>query len=141
VTILNVLTLGVLLSLPAPVTSSLERAFLQNSAEMLAQTLTVEGSIPVSLDEPLSLSDQLSPDQAYLVFRRIFSVFKTTEFFVAPGLMAFPGRAGGVLKARWSFQNQRTGDAYPMRVFFYVAPEAGAGGRVLRVIEIRADKL
>ncbi len=140
-TIVNVLFLGFLLSLPAPMTDPLERAFLQNSAEVLARTLTAEGSLPVSLAEPLSLADQVSPDQAYLVFRRIFSVYKTTEFFVAPGLMAFPGRAGGVLKARWSFRNERTGNTYPMQIFFYLAPESGPGGRVLRVIEIRAEKL
>lgn len=140
-TIVNVLSLSLLLSLPAPVTNPLERAFLQNSAAILAQTLTAEGSIPVSLAEPLSLADQLSPEQAYLVFRRIFAVYKTTEFFVAPGLSAFPGRAGGILKARWSFRNQRTGNTYPMRVFFYLAPEAGPGGRVLRIIEVRAEKL
>ncbi len=140
-TIVNVLSLSLLLSLPAPVTNPLERAFLQNSAAILAQILTAEGSIPVSLAEPLSLADQLSPEQAYLVFRRIFAVYKTTEFFVAPGLSAFPGRAGGILKARWSFRNQRTGNTYPMRVFFYLAPEAGPGGRVLRIIEVRAEKL
>jgi hypothetical protein len=141
VTIVNVLFLGYLLSLPAPMTNPLEKAFLQNSAEALAQTLTAEGSIPVSLAEPLSLADQLSPDQAYLVFRRIFSVYKTTEFFATPGLMAFPGRAGGILKARWSFRNERTGNTYPMRIYFYLAPEPGPGGRVLRIIEIRTEKL
>ncbi len=73
-TIVNVLSLGFLLSLPAPMTNPLEKAFLQNSAEVLAQTLTAEGSIPVSLAEPFTMADQLSPDQAYLVFRRIFSV-------------------------------------------------------------------
>ena len=140
-TILNVLSLSVLLSLPAPVSKPLEKAFLQNSAEVLAQILTSEGSIPVSLAEPLSLADQLSPDQAYFIFRRIFSSYKTTEFFASPGLSYFAGRSGGILKARWSFRNERTGNSYPMRVFFYLAPEAGAGGHVLRIVEIRAEKL
>jgi hypothetical protein len=122
-------------------TNPLERAFLENSADILAQTLTAEGSIPVSLGEPLSVADQLSPDQAYLVFRRIFSVYKTTEFYVASGLVTFPGRSGAVLKARWAFRNQRTGNTYPMRVSFYLAPEAGPDGRVLRIVEVRAEKL
>jgi hypothetical protein len=148
VTILNVFALTALLSFPVPVTKTLEKAFLQNSPEILAEILTSNGDIPVSLPDPLSLADQLSSDQAYLAFRRFFSVFKTTEFFVMPGLTTIPGRAGGILKARWSFLDQKTGRPYPVRVFFYLSPETpkpvpGRDSRasVLRVVEIRAEKL
>ncbi|MGA2361883.1 MAG: hypothetical protein ABSG73_05410 [Candidatus Aminicenantales bacterium] len=146
--IFNVLSLSLLLSLPVPVAQPLEMAFLQNSPEILGGLLTTSGDIPVSLPDPLSLADQLSPDQAYLVFKRIFSVFKTTEFFVDPGLTMLPGRPGGILKTRWSFRNQKTGNQYPVRVFFYVTPEAtppgsypGTRGIVLKIVEIRAEKL
>lgn len=146
--ILNVIVFSALLSLPIPVTQPIEKAFLQNSAEILRETLTSSGDIPVSLPEPLSLADQLSPDQVYLIFRRVFSIFKTTEFFVDSGFSTLPGRAGGILKARWSFRNQKTGDSFPIRVFFYLAPEAspdgpgqGPQGNVLRIVEIRAEKL
>jgi hypothetical protein len=148
VTIFNVLSLSLLLSLPVPITKPLESAFLQNSPEILEGLLTTGGNIPVSLPDPLSLADQLSPDQAYLVFKRVFSVFKTTEFFVDPGLTTLPGRPGGILKARWSFRNQKTGNQYPVRVFFYVIPEpaspgsfSGTRGSVLKIVEIRAEKL
>jgi len=148
VIIIKVLALSFLLSLPVPVTKPLERAFLENSPEILRGILTAEGDIPVSLPDPLSLADQLSPDQAFLVFKRIFSVFKTTEFFVSSGFLSIPGQPGGILKARWSFRDEKTGNLYPVRVFFYLAPETLAPGpgrkipeKVLRIVEIRAEKL
>jgi hypothetical protein len=59
-----------------------------------------------------------------------------------------PGLPGGILKARWSFRNERTGDQYPFRIYFFVVPErvpkpAGAPGPgiVLKIVEIRAEKL
>jgi hypothetical protein len=148
VTTLCIVALSVLLSFPVPVTKPLEKAFLQNSPEILREILTAEGDIPVSLPEPLSLADQLSPDQAYLVFKRIFSVYQTTEFFVSSGILTVPGQPGGILKARWSFRNQKTGNQYPVRVFFYLSPEpvsSRPGQRItagtLRIVEIRAEKL
>jgi hypothetical protein len=148
VIIIKVLALSFLLSLPVPVTKPLEKAFLENSPEILAGILTAEGDIPVSLPDPLSLADQLSPDQTFLVFKRIFSVFKTTEFFVTSGFPSISGQPGGILKARWSFRDEKTGNVYPMRVFFYVVPETlpagpgrGAPANVLKIVEIRAEKL
>jgi hypothetical protein len=143
------LSLSLLISLPVPIASRIETAFLQNSPEILRELMTPEGTIPVSLPEPLSLADQLSPDQAFLVFKRIFSVYKTTEFTAEPRLSALPGQSGGVLKARWSFRNERSGNQYPMRVYFFVVPGSAARpgrgprgpGIALRIIEIRAERL
>lgn len=144
----HVFSLTLLLSLPLPLASRIETAFLQNSPVLLRQLLTDQGTIPVSLPEPLDLADQLSPDQAFLVFDRIFSVFRTTEFTADSRLSARPGVAGGILKARWSFRNDRTGNQYPFRVYFFVVParpQSGPGARGpgmdLRIVEIRAEKL
>jgi hypothetical protein len=144
----HLFALSVLLALPFPIAARVERAFLQNSPQILRELMTSEGAIPISLPGPLSLADQLSPDQAYLVFGRIFSVFKTTEFTTDPQLSALPGLPGSILKARWSFRNERTGEQYPFRVYFFVVPErlpssAGAPGRgiALKIVEIRAEKL
>ncbi len=144
----HLFSLTVLLALPLPVASQVETAFLQNSPAALREVLTSEGTIPVSLPEPLSLADHLSPDQAFLVFKHIFSVFKTTEFTTEPRLSALPGTAGGILKARWSFRNERTGAQIPLRVFFFVvpvrlAPAADRHGPWLafKIVEIRAEKL
>lgn len=145
---IHIFSLSLLLSLPLPLAQRIETAFLQNSPALLGELLTGEGAIPVSLPDPLGLADQLSPEQATLVFRRIFSVFRTTEFTTEPRLSALPGVAGGILKARWSFRNDRTGNRYPFRVYFFVAPvrrdsapgEAGPGPG-LRIVEIRAERL
>lgn len=142
-------SLTLLLSLPLPVAARVETAFLQNSPAVLRELLTAGAALPVSLPEPLSLADQLSPDQAYLVFARIFSTFKTTEFTTDPHLSAPPGTAGGILKARWSFRNERTGKQYPFRIYFFFAPEeqprpwrsGGAPVTAFKIVEIRAEKL
>jgi hypothetical protein len=144
----HLFSLTLLLSLPLPVASRIETAFLQNSPAVLREILVADGTIPVSLPEPLSLADQLSPDQAFLVFRQIFSVFKTTEFTTDPRLSALPGLPGAILRARWSFRNERTGNQYPFRVYFFIVPvarppEAGLRGpaTTFRIVEIRAERL
>lgn len=144
----QLLSLSLLLSLPVPIASRVETAFLQNSPQILRELFAAEGTIPVSLPEPLSLADQLSPDQAFLVFKRIFSVYKTTEFTAEPRLSALPGLPGGVLKARWSVRNERTGNQYPFRVYFFVVPGSlprpgGARGTgiALKIVEVRAERL
>ncbi len=145
---LHLLSLTLLLSLPLPIASRVETAFLENSPALLRDLLTTEGTIPVSLPEPLSLADQLSNDQAFLAFRRFFSVFKTTEFNTDPQLSSLAGAAGGILRARWSFRNERTGNQYPLRLYFFIVPERqppppGAKGPVMafKIVEIRAEKL
>lgn len=144
----HLFSLTLLLFLPLPIASRVETAFLQDSPAILRELLTTEGTIPVSLPEPLSLADQLSPDQTFLVFNRIFSVFKTTEFTTDPQLSALPGLSGGILKARWSFRNERTGNQYPFHIYFFVVPERverspgdRGPGIAFKIVEIRAERL
>jgi len=144
----HLFSLALLLSLPLPIAARVETAFLQNSPAVLRELLTTGAAIPVSLPEPLSLADQLSPDQTYLVFARIFSTFKTTEFTTDPRVSARPGAAGGILRARWSFRNERTGKQYPFRVYFFFVPESRprtpddeAPVTAFKIVEIRAERL
>lgn len=145
----HLLPLTLLLSLPLPIGPRVQTAFLENSPAILCGLLATEATIPVSLPEPLSLADQLSHDQACLVFARFFAVFKTTEFTTDSRLSSLPGgSAGGILKARWSFRNERTGAQVAFRVYLYVAPmrpPPAAGGRgpwlTFRIVEIRAEKV
>jgi hypothetical protein len=144
----HLFSLTLLLSLPLPIASRIEAAFLQNSPAALREIFVTDGTIPVSLPEPLSLADQLSPDQAFLVFSHIFSIVRTTEFTTDPRLSALPGVPGGILKARWSFRNERTGNQYPFRVYFFIVPtapfpETAARGpsASFRIVEIRAERL
>lgn len=142
------LSLSVLLSLPVPIASSLQTAFLQDSPRLLGKLLTTDGSIPVSLPEPMTLADQLSPGQARLVFERVFATYKTTEFTTEAPPSALPGSPGLILKARWSFRNKRTGVQYPLRpIFFFVVPvvpppSSPPGGPVLnfKIVEIRSER-
>jgi hypothetical protein len=148
VVILHLISLSLLLSLPVPIAARVQTAFLQDSPALLRRLLTTEGTIPVSLPEPLSLADQLSPDQTYLVFDRIFSVFKTTEFTTDQEPSTLAGSPGMILKARWSFRNKRTGVQYPLRrLYFFIVPvippPSAPAGPVLdfKIVEIRAEKL
>lgn len=145
---LQLFALSLFFSLPLPVTAQIETAFLENSPAVLRGLLATEGTIPVSLPEPLSLADELSPDQAYLVFRRYFSIFKTTEFTTNPQVFSLPGSPGGILKARWSFRNKRTGRQYPFGLYFFIVPvrlprAPGALGPLIafKIVEIRAERL
>ena len=146
--ILNIAALSVLLAFPFPTFNTLEQAFLQNSPETLRGLFSSSGDIPLSLPEPLACADQVSPDQAYFIFKQIFGVFKTTEFYIDQSFSSFPGKPGGIIGARWSFRNQRTGNRYPFRVFFFFAPEVGTarapalGPRLgFKIVEIRAERL
>jgi hypothetical protein len=142
------ISLSVLLSLPVPIASSLQTAFLQDSPALLGELLTKDGSIPVSLPEPMTLADQLSPDQARLVFERVFATYKTTEFTTEAQPSSLPGSPGLILKARWSFRNKRTGVQYPLRpIFFFVVPvvpppSSPPGGPILnfKIVEIRSER-
>lgn len=146
--IFYLISLSVLLAFPVPVASSLQNAFLQDSPALLSELLTTEGSIPVSLPEPITLADQLSPDQARLVFERVFASFTTTEFTTEAQPSSLPGSPGLILKARWSFRNKRTGVQYPLRpIYFFVVPVVPPpsfppGGPVLtfKIVEIRSEK-
>lgn len=144
----HLFSLALLLSLPMPVAARVETAFLQNSPAVLRELLTDGAAIPVSLPDPLSLADQLSPDQTCLVFARIFATFRTTEFTTDPRVSARPGSPGGILRARWSFRNERTGQQYPFRIYFFFVPESRPPGPddraptvTFRIVEIRAEKL
>lgn len=145
----HLLPLTLLLSLPLPIGAQVQTAFLENSPAILCKLLASGRAIPVSLPEPLSLADQLSHDQACLVFARFFAVFKTTEFTTDARLSSLPGgSSGGILKARWSFRNERTGAQAAFRIYLYVAPfrpppsDSGQGPWLaFRIIEIRAEKV
>jgi hypothetical protein len=141
------LPLTLLLSFPAPVATQIQAAFLQSSPAVLRQVLATEGTIPVYLPEPLALADQLSPDQTTLVFRRYFATFRTTEFTIDPLMSSLPGVPGGILRARWSFRNERTGASYSIRLYFFVVPVSpaappGVPGPLVasRIVEIRAER-
>ncbi len=146
---LKIFALAIFLVIPSPPTRPIEQAFLQNNADILTGLFPAGQTVLISLPEPLSFADQVSSEQARFLFERIFSVYKTTEFFLDPSISFLPGIPDLVLKTRrWSFRNARTGMQYPFRVFFYLAPlrdpanpRSRDSGPLWKILEIRAEKI
>ena len=141
---LPVLSLLVSLLSPGPV--ELEKAFLRTSAGLLRPILA-ESAVLISLPDPLAFSDQVSGEQATLLFSQIFAQYRTLEFYPEGPLVTMPGKPGGIFPAHWSFRDVRTGAGHAFRLFFYLVREPGPAGRgksgpptVWKVSEIRAER-
>ena len=137
---------SLLLSLLAPGPVELEKAFLRTSARLLRPILA-ETAVLISLPDPLSFSDQVSGEQATLLFSQIFAQYRTLEFYPEGPLVTMPGKPGGIFQAHWSFRDVRTGAGHAFRLFFYLVRESGPSARgpagpvtVWKVSEIRAER-
>jgi len=140
--------LGIALSLLSAATKNIEKAFLQNGAGLLFSQLSSRTPVNLSLPEPISFSDQVSPEQAYFLFRNIFASHSTFEFYPEGEFPIHPDRNHFIFQARWSFKNIRTNNQTVLRVFFYMTREFPArGGRhaspgfFWKIREIRAEAL
>lgn len=106
--------------------------------------------LSIYLPEPLSYSDQVSDEQAFFLFQRVFRRYATLEFFPEPGFFqAEPGRSL-IITARWSFIDRANNDRFVLRLFFLLEAGTGPGspGRARgrsafpwRIAEIKAEKL
>lgn len=134
----SALLISFFLALVPSVTLDIGRACSENDARALAGLFSPTAGLHVSLPDPFSFSDRLSPEQAYFLFERIFAVHRTFEFVPERELSVVPGRAGFIFKARWSFRDTRNDDPYLFRVFFHVMPGPGAKWEV---VEIKAERL
>ncbi|MFQ6108209.1 MAG: hypothetical protein ACE5L7_01485 [Candidatus Aminicenantales bacterium] len=112
-------------SLLSPTTEAIESAFLRNNARMLYEILSSQSSINISLPEPISFSDQLSNQQAYFLFRRIFSSYSTFEFYSEAEPPVITEESHYIFKARWSFKNRKNKNQYVFHIFFYMREESG----------------
>jgi len=122
-------------------TQSIERAFLQNNPKILYAYLPKSESIKLTFPEPIAFSDQISNQQTYFFFKKIFSTYATFEFYpIRSG--EFQTETKYIFKARWSFQDKKN-NKYVFHIFFYFirkAPEEG-GDPTWDIIEIRAEKV
>lgn len=139
--LITVLYLSLLRFFPPPSVAPIEQAFLGNSAVRMAGLLSTDGPVQISLPDPLTFSDFASTGQTRLIFQRIFSNFETSDFSLDPNLTTYPGKSGGILRARWSFIDRKTGGEHVLRVYLYVTPvRAGRSGLGLRITQIRAER-
>ena len=137
-----------------PTTEAIEMSFLQNNPRMLYEIFSSQSSITISLPEPISFSDQLSHQQAYFLFRKIFSSYLTFEFYSESELPSSVEESYYIFKARWSFKNKKNNNQYVFHIFIYLIKEPGPSGLKLlsnrsrdhlhddwKIIEIKAEKI
>ena len=142
--------LSIVVSLVSITSQDIEKAFLQNSARRLQALVEADSRLTVYLPDPLSFSDQVSPEQAFFIFQRIFRRYVTREFLIESGF--YQAEPGGplVVKARWSFADTNNNDRFVLRVFFLLDREASRpaappgrvrDGPVWKIVEIKAEKI
>jgi hypothetical protein len=125
----------------------IEKSFLQNDPAYLYALFDVNGYINVSLPAPISFSDQVSNEQAFYLFRKIFDSYSTFEFY-SDREPTPVGRKSIIFKARWSFQDQMD-SKHVLFIFFYMIRDSGQDIRLggkdhisqWKITEIRAVKL
>jgi hypothetical protein len=129
----------------SPTAQNIERAFLQNNSKILYSILSSRSSINISLPEPISFSNQVSNQQAYFLFQRIFSSYTTLEFYSETELSLLPDRQDFIFKARWSFENNKNKNQHVIHVFFFLMKEESGqnrnAGEGWRILEIKAAKI
>jgi len=153
---LNIIILTALLPLLSTTTQNIEKAFLQNNPKILYSLFSYESSVNISLPEPISFSDQLSNQQAYFLFRKIFSSFTTFEFYSERELPILSEEKSFIFKARWSFIDNKNNNQHVIHIFFYLMKEKTKKNRgsharshqkneesryEWKIIEIKAEKI
>ena len=125
-------------------TQNIERAFLQNDARMLHSLFPPQSHINISLPEPISFSDQVSNQQAYFLFQKIFSSYTTFEFYSENQPTSIEEKSA-IIKTRWSFRDKKNRNQYVFNIFFYLiklpSKAEGKTGEAWKITEIRAAKI
>jgi len=104
-------------------TQNIERAFLQNDARMLYALFPPQSYINISLPEPISFSDQVSNQQAYFLFKKIFSAYMTFEFYSESQPTSIEGESA-IIKTRWSFRDKKNRNQYVFHILFYLIKQS-----------------
>ena len=150
---LSIVLLTVVVSLLPATTQDIEKAFLQDNPKILYSLFSAQSSINISLPEPISFSDQLSNQQAYFLFQKIFSAFTTLEFYSEKEVPSEVENQDFIFKARWSFRDNKNNDQYVIRLFFYMIKEKNDVSKLglrpknenlkdsWKIIEIKAEKI
>lgn len=133
------------LSLLSQTTRSIEKAFFQDDPRLLYTLLSSQGHVHISLPDPISFSDQMSPEQAYFFFRQVYATYSTFEFYADSELPVLAKEKSFIFKARWSFKNKKNDNQHVFQVFFLLArekpPGRGTPQPPWRITEIKAESL
>ena len=137
------LTLLLFTSLSSTI-QSIEKAFLQNNPQELHALFSSNIFLNISLPEPIDFSEQISSQQAYFLFQRLFSNFTTAEFYTErPNNPAFP--KSHILKARWSFKNKNNDNQYVYNIYFFLKKKEHLFEQdkkeIWEITEIMAEKI
>jgi len=120
---------------------NIEKAFLQNNPKILYSQFSSKSHINISLPEPISFSDQLSNQQAYFLFKKIFNSFSTFEFYSERQSLSSEEETY-ILRARWSFKNKKNNNQYVFHIFFFLLKEHDQKhGNLWKITEIKAEKI
>ena len=142
---ISIYPLLLILALPFETTRSIEKAFFQDDPRLLYSLFTNQGHVHISLPEPISYSDQMSPEQAFFFFRRIYATYSTFEFYMDSELPVLARTKSLIFKARWSFKNNKNNNQYVFQLFFHLTKETPPRGRnqglPWRITEIKAETL
>ncbi|MEW5901220.1 MAG: hypothetical protein AB1715_07150 [Acidobacteriota bacterium] len=141
----GVFPLFLTLSLLSQTTRSIEKAFFQDDPRILCDLFSRQNHLYLSLPEPFLFADQLSPEQAYFFFRRVYLDYSTFEFYSDAELPLLSRGRSVFFRARWSFKHKRSGNQYVLQVFFRLVGEPAGSGQdsrnPWRISEIKAEKL
>lgn len=148
--------LTILSPLLSETTQDIEKSFLQNNPKMLYKLFSSKSFINISLPEPISFSDQLSNQQTYFLFRKIFFSYLTFEFYSESEPPLLPEKNHFIFKARWSFKNKKNNNQYVYHIFFFLTNEKNQKSEASfqsfskknnnlrndwKIIEIKAEKI
>lgn len=139
---LSLYLLSLFLSLSSAFTENIEKSFLQNDPHILFSLLPSEQPLNISLPQPISFSDQISSEQAFFLFKKIFQTYTTFEFFSEPGFLPSLEKGRYIFKARWSFLSKNR-NQHVFMIFFYIRGRPGASklSDFWKISEIKAEKL
>ncbi len=124
-------------------TQNIEKSFLQENPQILLSLFPEHSHINISIPDPISFSDYVSSQQAFFLFRKIFSSYATFEFYSdrQPYVQL---KKTFIVKASWSFRDRRNDTQYVYHIFFYLTFEKNKN-RIFppaawKIKEIRAVK-
>jgi len=108
-------------------TQNIEKSFLQENPQILLSLFPEHSYINVSIPDPISFSDYVSSQQAFFLFRKIFSSYATFEFYSDRQLYVQLKKTF-IVKASWSFRDRRDDTQYVYHIFFYLTFEKNKKG-------------